>query len=159
MYESTWHIVKKQMKSNSYRVSKLYGFSGEKLSKRFVDVHLLGLAFDVMAGNVRAAVPGEGSLGIKLFEAFFVRCDATVSPDSVALVVQSWTVAVVTIAGVVRAGIPVLLVDILRTLSRLPCADFRQIALVRRLPAHHTMRYQLCHQIIPLLIYRNLHPL
>lgn len=97
--------------------------------------HSLRLALDEVAGRVGAAVAVDGPLGVELLEALLVGGDAAVTPDLLALQVQGRADPVEAVAGVVRARVAVLLVDVRGTLAGVAGADFRQVALVGRLAA------------------------
>lgn len=137
-----WHCSEPQRTFLRKRNERgLNGLLGEL--DRAGSVHLLELALDVVAGGVSAAVSVQGALGVELLEALLVRDDATVAPDLLALEVQDRAVAVVTVPGVVGAGVAVLLVNVRRALARAPGADLLQVALVGRLPADHVARLKL----------------
>ena len=83
------------------------------------------LTLDVVTGSVGTTMSAERALGVELLETLFISGNAAVSPDLLALKIQRRANAVVTVSGVVRAGIAVLLVDILWALTGLAGTDFR----------------------------------
>lgn len=78
-----------------------------------------------MTAGVGAAVTVDRTLGIKLLETLLVSGDSAVTPDLLALQVQSWTHSVETMPGVVRTWIAVLLVNVRRALTSVTRAHFR----------------------------------
>jgi len=61
----------------------------------------LRFALDKMAAGVGAAVSIDGSLGIELLEALLISSDAAVTPDLLALQIQSRTHSVKAVSSTV----------------------------------------------------------
>lgn len=91
----------------------------------------LRLAFDEMTGSVGAAMAVDGTLRVELFEALLVSCDTAVAPNLLALKIQSRADTVEAVTSVIRAWIPVFLINIRWTLTCFSGTNFRKIALVR----------------------------
>lgn len=78
-----------------------------------------------MTAGIGTAMAIDGALGVKLLEAFLVGSDTAVTPDLLALQVQSWTYPVEAVPGVVGTRIAVLLVNVRRALAGVAGAHFR----------------------------------
>jgi len=61
----------------------------------------LRFALDKMAAGIGTAVSVDGSLGIELLEALLISSDAAVTPDLLALQIQSRTHSVEAVSGIV----------------------------------------------------------
>jgi len=65
------------------------------------NIYSLRFALDKMAASIGTAVSVDGSLGIELLETLLISSDATVTPNLLALQIQSRTYSVKAVSSII----------------------------------------------------------